>query len=637
MLNSLRANFKEHPYLKVLLGFIALSMVGYLGSYFYDSSGGQTADWALKVNGESIGVREYINTARGMEEFYRRSLGDNFESYRESLRLQDMALQALSDQAMILQDARRMGLRISKTDVASTIRNQPNLRDENGRFVGTARYQEAVERSVPGGVVAYERSISDQMLIDIWTDLVTQPVTITDDEVEQTFRRQSETATIDYLMFPAAQQTVDSTVSDVAARAFYDANPGRYQRRDGLRIRWIVVPRDSQRPKLSISEEELRQAYGANAANYTHPEQRRARHILFKLEPGATAADKAALKQRAEETLSRVRAGEDFAALAASRSQDVASSVKGGDLGFFAREQMAAPISEAAFETPVGQLAPVTESGFGFHVIEVTDSRPPGTVPFEEVRDDLLRSRELAKLDELARDEAQRLRGEIAAAADLDSVAGNNGLAIGTGVAVLGERFAELGLPADFLSSLFTLEVGSVSQPVRVASGSALVAVEEKLPPAVASFEEVRSRVDTDVRNERTRDAAFAVAQQRATRGTLGEAGRAAGLEVRSGTIRPGESLPGTGGSPGELQVAWFGARAQVGARGVTRVPAGALAWELRAKQSFDRDQFDQQRESLRAEIRRRRRDAYRQGVLDALRTQQTIEINYAALQQFGS
>ena len=105
----------------------------------------------------------------------------------------------------------------------------------------------------------------------------------------------------------------------------------------------------------------MKQYYDAHLDDYTKPEQVHARHILLKLDPDADDAFKAEVRKKAEEILAKVKAGEDFAALAKQYSED-SSAADGGDLGTFGRGKMVKPFEDAAFALAPGATSEIVES-----------------------------------------------------------------------------------------------------------------------------------------------------------------------------------------------------------------------------------------------------------------------------------
>jgi hypothetical protein len=101
----------------------------------------------------------------------------------------------------------------------------------------------------------------------------------------------------------------------------------------------------------------------------------RARHILLRTPSDATPAQRDSVRQQAEALRARAAGGESFDALAREHSQDPGSAARGGDLGFFSRGRMVQPFEEAAFELQPGEISPVVETPFGYHVIQVEERR----------------------------------------------------------------------------------------------------------------------------------------------------------------------------------------------------------------------------------------------------------------------
>ena len=135
--------------------------------------------------------------------------------------------------------------------------------------------------------------------------------------------------------------------------------------------------------KADVSEEEIKEYYDKNSSRFKQPEMVKASHILIKVEDKADEAKKAEARKKIEEVEKLVKEGKDFAELAKEYSEGP-SNVKGGDLGFFGRGQMVKPFSDAAFALKPGEVSPIVETRFGFHIIKVFEKKEEGLVPLEE-------------------------------------------------------------------------------------------------------------------------------------------------------------------------------------------------------------------------------------------------------------
>ena len=141
-------------------------------------------------------------------------------------------------------------------------------------------------------------------------------------------------------------------------------------------------------PSVQVSDEDVASFYAENPEMFKNDAQVHARHIIFAAREDADAETVATAGANAEKARERAVAGEDFAGLAREVSEGP-SAATGGDLGFFTREQMVPAFADAAFALEPGQISGVVRSPFGFHVIKVEEKRPAGTLPLDEVSDDL--------------------------------------------------------------------------------------------------------------------------------------------------------------------------------------------------------------------------------------------------------
>ena len=93
-----------------------------------------------------------------------------------------------------------------------------------------------------------------------------------------------------------------------------------------------------------------------------------ARHILFMIPQGASIDDKAKLRTKAEGVREQLNTA-NFAAMAKQYSGDN-SAQKGGELGVFPGGMMVKPFTEALAKLKPGEISPVVETQFGYHIIQ---------------------------------------------------------------------------------------------------------------------------------------------------------------------------------------------------------------------------------------------------------------------------
>ncbi|MEM7496834.1 MAG: peptidylprolyl isomerase [Pseudomonadota bacterium] len=125
-----------------------------------------------------------------------------------------------------------------------------------------------------------------------------------------------------------------------------------------------------------VNEDAVRAEYEKRYAEAEPPEEVRASHILVESE------------EQAQELREELDGGADFAALAAEHGTD-GTAQRGGDLGYFVKEDMVGPFAEAAFEIEPGAVGGPVETQFGWHVIKVVDKRERPAPAFDDVASDI--------------------------------------------------------------------------------------------------------------------------------------------------------------------------------------------------------------------------------------------------------
>jgi parvulin-like peptidyl-prolyl isomerase len=237
------------------------------------------------------------------------------------------------DDILINQEATRRGLSVSDSDINEFINRF--LAGQQGALTGAAASETVTARAEATETAA------------VWTPTptFTPSPTLTTTEVVTPTATPVDTPT------PAPTPTLH-VLDDTALSSEYSnwlttlrEGPGLDETAYRGIIRTVVLAR------------KVREAMGTEVP--TSAEQANARHILLETEA------------EAKSVVERLKAGEDFAALATELSTDTGSAANGGELGFVSRGTFVASVDEAVFSLPLGQISEPVQSQFGWHVLEV--------------------------------------------------------------------------------------------------------------------------------------------------------------------------------------------------------------------------------------------------------------------------
>lgn len=246
---------------------------------------------------------------------------------------------------LVAAEAEKRGLTVSDEDVTEAI-NRIVARQEGGLTAAAA--------SETGTAVAGASATAA-----LWTPTPTftpSPTLTTTTEITPT-ATPANTAT------PAPTPTLNIIAADTLATQYQN---------------WLITLSDATGLneaayrdiiRKNLLKEKLGEALGEEVPRLA--EQSHARHILVETEDEANAV------------IERLKAGESFTDLAAELSLDTVSGAEGGDLGFVPAGSFVAPVDEAVFTLPIGEISEPLESQFGWHVVEVLEREERELSPAE--------------------------------------------------------------------------------------------------------------------------------------------------------------------------------------------------------------------------------------------------------------
>ncbi len=141
--------------------------------------------------------------------------------------------------------------------------------------------------------------------------------------------------------------------------------------------------------KITISDDAAKKFYDENPKQFDQPEMVKAAHILLVTMDSATRTElpeekKKEKRAKIDQLLVRAKAGEDFAALAKEFSEDIGSKQNGGEYTF-PRGRMVPEFDAVAFTLLPGQVSDIVTSQYGYHIIKVLEKMAPKKLQLAEV------------------------------------------------------------------------------------------------------------------------------------------------------------------------------------------------------------------------------------------------------------
>jgi peptidyl-prolyl cis-trans isomerase C len=170
--------------------------------------------------------------------------------------------------------------------------------------------------------------------------------------------------------------------------------------------------------ELAVDEAKVREAYEKNREIFKEPAKVRGSIVVVMSDPEDPQAQRDDARRRIEEAYQRIQNGEDFAQIAREYSQG-GSAAKGGDLGFFKREDDILPqVDDVAFAMEIGDISEVFETPFGFNIFMKTGLEEERQLEYDEVKPTLM----LMASDQRQKDTVKERIAELRAAGNVEII-----------------------------------------------------------------------------------------------------------------------------------------------------------------------------------------------------------------------
>ncbi len=421
------------------------------------------------------------------------------------------AAEQLINQKALVAEAHRLGLRVNDDELREEFQHgqYATVFFPEGKFIGQEEYENLLQRN-DLTVAQFEQSEKDRILIRKLHALVSSSAFVGDPEVRDEFNRRNTKVKFEYAVITQADILKALHPADEELKAFYERNKATYNNSipEKRQIKYVVVDSVKLAAATTVTDQDLQTYYDQHREEYRVPEQVKVSHILIKTPlpaPGAKEDEKAIADARtkAEGVLKELKAGGDFAKLAEKYSDDPGSAKSGGDLGWIGRGRTVPEFEKAAFSLGKGQTSDLVKSSYGFHIIHVEDKQDAHLKTLAEVKREIeerVKQQKVARATEAA---ANALLSQARTDGFDKAAAAKGQAAVTTEFFRRTDNLPGLATNPQFMDAVFNEAEKAPPDVVQVPQGYVVFQLLGIRPPATPTFEEIRSRVESEFKNER--------------------------------------------------------------------------------------------------------------------------------------
>jgi peptidyl-prolyl cis-trans isomerase D len=465
---------------KLLLGLLVLSFGLWGIGDIFRNFGGHTV---ASIGRTEISIESFRKAYDSERQLLARRAGKPISNEQaEALGLREYVLSQLEREATFDEEARRLGLNVSKGLIIRDIMQDPSFKGATGSFdrlkfeqllYGNG-YNEALY--IQQRMVSAKRRMLAQSLIS--------GIEIPDLYNEAINRLKNEERIVDYIILSADKFSKIQPPSEEDLAKYYNLVKAAYNTVERRKLKLLTLKAEDFAKTIKISDEELRAIYDSQIEKFSKPEKRQIEQIAFK--------DLQSAKAIALQLKANPGAVDQLLPKDAVRS----------DLGLLTKKEFIEPtVAEAAFSLPLNTYSALINGQFGPVIVRITKIEEGSITSFEKAKSVITQSLVAQRTRDALFDAHDKIETERASGARLDEIAEKLKLSLTTTPAIDKQGTSEDGKSAGIepavIQEAFQSEQGIDNEPIQLANQNWVwFEVEQIIPERERPLVEVRKQVE---------------------------------------------------------------------------------------------------------------------------------------------
>lgn len=327
----------------------------------------------ITAGGTSVSVNEYRLAYDRQVNLMSQQFGQRLtRDQAQALGIDQQVLGQLVSGAVLDEQARKMGLGLSKDRLAELTREDSAFKGPGGQF--DRQMFEYVLRQVGMRPEDYIKNRGQVAVRQQIVEAVSDGMKAPDAFLKAVALYRGEDRTVDYLVLPKAVVEPIAAPTDDVLKSYFEENKQKYAAPEYRKFSYVRLEPEDIMDLSAITDSQVQEDYEKNKARYTTPETRTIEQLVFKSADEAKAA------------LDSLKAGATFDKVMAAQGKTEADVL----LGTLSRDKIAdKAIADAAFALKANEVSGVVQGAFGPVLLRVTEIKPEVVKPLAEVSDEI--------------------------------------------------------------------------------------------------------------------------------------------------------------------------------------------------------------------------------------------------------
>lgn len=503
MLSIMRKQ-KESIVIKMVFVIIVLSFIGTIflvwgkGS---DGMGGGKSGYAAKVNGTKISLEEYQNAYQRIRGMYQQIYGQSIPPEMEKmLGLKKVALDGLIDNLLAMKEARSLGIKVSKDDVAASIEAMPMFQ-KDGKF-NFDQYQQIL-KSNRMTARDYEEGQEAEVTLKKVRQSIKDKAVVTDADTLAQYKKENDKLDLEYVAYAPSDVAAEVKLSEADLNEYLQKNQNEFKTAEKVALSYILLD-PAQSTKTTVSEEEIQTFYQKNIDRW------QGKDGILPLAEVKAKVTAEAIKQKTAKQVFELAADTLYKNIKTGDLNLIATALKQKvqETALFAAN---APVAAFAGETAVlkkalelkqGELGGPVETAKGIYILKAKERKAAAVPALAEIKGAVEEKAKAAKAIDLAKKKAEDAAKQLSTNAAIKTQSTGN-----FGYSAKGE-IPSIGTSPEIVEAVFKLTAAQApATPFKVGNRWCAVRVKSRTEAPKAQYDATKEELKKKMLPKKQEDA----------------------------------------------------------------------------------------------------------------------------------